>query len=220
MTPSATWAGIDAAQDVETALGELNGAISDYAKQLKQPPPLSPDAAGAIAKIGGLFAGEIQKAKVKKASILIRGEVEKFSKLLGNPLIRTQVTEFRKLLQSDAATALIMLWDGGLLDPKPLLDSMGSPAGLSTSKEAEKVLTSNVPLKRGLRLVLRQRLRRQSDLVDQAYDASLQAVNRLAAEHKNLEEEQPINLARLREIAAELRTLVGLISKIRSETEG
>ena len=209
-------AGIDAAHDVETALGELNGAITDYAKQLKQPPPLSADAAGAIAKIGGLLAAEIQKAKVKKASILIRGEVEKFSKLLGDPLVRTQTTSFRKLLQSNAASALITLWEGGVLDPKPILDDMGRPAGLSGSKEAEKILTSTPRLKRGLTLVLRQRFRRQSDLIDQAYEASLQAINRLVAEHKNLEEEQQIDLARLRQITAELRTLVELIAKAKS----
>ncbi len=213
-------AGIDAAHDVETALGELNGAITDYAKQVKQPPPLSADAAGAIAKIGGLLAGEIQKAKVKKASILIRGEVEKFSKLLATPLVRSQVTNFRKLLESTTASALIQLWEGGVLDPKPLLDDMGSPAGLSASKEAEKVLASKPRLKTGLTLVLKQRFRRQSDLIDQAYEASRQAINRLAAEHKNLEEEQPIDLARLRQIAFELRTLAELITKIKSGTAG
>jgi hypothetical protein len=213
-------AGIDAAQEVETALGQLNGAITAYAKQMNLSPPVSGDTANAIAKIGGLVAGEIQKAKIKKASTLIRGEVEEFGKLLGNPLVRTQITSFRELLQKNAAAALIMLWEGGALDPKPILDDMGSPAGLTASKEAEKVLTNKPLLKNGLTLVLEQRLSRQSNLIDQTYAASLQALNRLAAEHKKLEEDQELDLARLRQTAAELRTLVELITKIKSGVAG
>lgn len=213
-------AGIDAAHEVETAIGKLNGAIGDYAKQMKLTPPVSSDATNAIATIGGLVAAEIQKAKLKKASALIRGELEQFAKLLDNPLVRTQVTGFRRLLQQDAAAGLIILWEGGALDPKPLLDDMGSPAGLAAAKEAQQVLTSKPLLKNGLTAVLRQRLSRQSDLIDQGYAASLQALNRLAREHKKLEEEQPLDLARLREVVGQLRTVVELLTRIRAGVAG
>lgn len=213
-------AGIDAAHEVETALGNLSGAIGDYARQMKLTPPASSDATNAIATIGGLVAAEIQKAKLKKASTLIRGELEKFAKLLGDPLVRTQVTGFRKLLQADAAAALIALWKEGALDPKPLLDDMGSPARLAAVKEAQQVLTSKPSLKNGLTAVLRQRLSRQSDLIDQGYAASLQALNRLATEHKKLEEDQALDLARLREVVAQLRTLVELLTRIRAGVAG
>jgi hypothetical protein len=209
-------AGINAARDVETALGNLDGAVRDYARQMKLTVPVSTDATNAIATIGGLLAAEIQKAKLKKASALIAGEIEKFHALLADPLVRTQVTSFNKLLQKDAAVAVILLWDKGALEPTPLLNDMGRPAGLGAVKDSEKVVASNESLRMGLHEVLEQRLRRQADLIDQGYAASLRALDRLGQEHKKLEQDQPLDLARLREVVAQLRTIVELLTRVRA----
>jgi hypothetical protein len=209
-------AGIDAATEVETALGNLGGAIAEYAKQMRVAAPVSADATNAIAAIGGLLADQIQRAKLKKASALIRAELARFAALLGDPVVRAQVTGFRQLLQADAATALILLWREGVLDAKPLLDDVGSVAGLAAARDAQQVVMREARVRDGLTLMLQQRLRRQIDLAGQSYDASVVAVNRLAAEHRKLEEEQALDLARLREVVAQLRTLVGLLTRVRA----
>ncbi len=213
-------AAIDAAHDVETALGNLDGAVRDYATQMKLTVPVSTDATNAIATIGGLVAAEIQKAKLKKSSALIGGELVKFEQLLENKLVKTQVITFRKLLQADAAAAVVTLWDNGALEPTPLLNDIGAPAGLGAPKEAQKIVQSKPAVGKGLGVVLRQRLTRQADLIDQGYEASIRAVKRLAAEHKKLEQDQELDLARLREVVAELRTVVGLLTRIRAGVAG
>jgi hypothetical protein len=90
---------------------------------------------------------------------------------------------------------------------------MGGAANLTSVKDAHLLLASKPVLKSGLAAVLERRLARQTDLIDQGYDASLRAVRRLGSEHEKLEKEQALDLARVREIVAQLRTLVDLLGK-------
>jgi hypothetical protein len=215
-------AGLDAGAQTEKALGDLGGAITGYANQLKQPKPLSSDATGVISKIGGLVVTEIQKAKIKEASILIREKVDAFQQLLGNKLVREQMTGFRELLASDRKAAFTILWDAGVYDPKPFLDDFGTDAGLVAQNNVSALIKSNPDsgkaLNNALKEVIDKRLsRNQSVLIEKAYDTSLTALKNLVSEHKKLEQGEPLDLARLQAIVAELRGIVVLLGKVKSD---
>lgn len=212
-------AGLDAGAQTEKALGDLGGAIAEYAKQVKQPALLSSDATAAISKIGGIIASEIQKAKIKEASILIRERVNAFQELLGSKLVREQMTGFRELLASDRKVAFIILWDAGVYDPKPLLDDFGADAGLVAQNNVAALIKSNRQLGNALKEVLDKRLaRNQFDLIEKSYDASLAALRHLVSEHKKLEQGEPLDLGRLQAIVAELRGVVVLLGKAKNDT--
>jgi hypothetical protein len=208
-------AGFDAATATEAALNDLGGAIQDYAQQLNRTPPASKDATAVISKIGGLLASEIQKAKIKEASALIRGQVEAFARLLGDPLVREQMVGFRDLLGTDRKVALLAVWRAGVLDPKPLLDDLGSVGGLVGHKDAAQRIADDARLRNALGAVLDRRLAMRQELLEQGYDASVDALKRLGAEHEKLENEQPIDLARLRTMVGQLRAVVDLLGRSR-----
>lgn len=111
-------AGLDAGGQTEKAIGDLGGAITEYAKQLKQPAPLSGNVVTLISKTGGMVVTGIQKAEIREASIQIREKIEAFQQLLENKLVREQMTGFRETLASSRKAAFIMLWDAGVYDLK------------------------------------------------------------------------------------------------------
>jgi len=207
-------AGLDEGAQTEKALGDLGGAIDEYAKQLKQPAPVLGDSTAVISKIGGIVATEIQKAKIKEASALIRKRVDTFQQFLGNKLVRAQMTEFREMLATDRKAAFITLWDIGVYDPKPLLDDFGTDAGLTAQNNVAALMKSNPQLSNALKEVLDKRLtRNQFDLIEKSYDASLAALRHLVSEHKKLEQGEPLDLTRLQTIVAELRSVAILLEK-------
>ena len=51
------------------------------------------------------------------------------------------------------------------------------------------------------------------DLIVQGYDSSLAALRQLIAQHKKLEEGEPLDLSRLRAIVAQLRGIAVLLAR-------
>jgi hypothetical protein len=210
-------AGFDAGGQTEKALASLGGAIDEYAKQINKPSPIYGDTTQVISKIGGLAAAEIQKAKIKEASIQIRARVEDIQKLLGDKLVREQMTGFRQSLTTVRKTAFTLMWGQGVYDPKPLLDDFGADAGLVAKKEAAAGIKPDSPLGKALQEVLEKRLAIKADLIERSYDASLRSLADLISEHKKLEQGSPLDLTRLQEIVAELRGIVVLLTKIKAD---
>lgn len=210
-------AGLDSGAQTEKALGDLGGAIQEYAKVIKEPPPQFSDVTAVISTLGGLVATEIQKAKIKEASRQIRTRDEAFLELLDNKLIRRQMVGFKKRLYTGWKAALITLWDSGVYDPKPLIDDLGAPAGLVAQNNAASLVKSNPKLQSALKEVLEKRLALQTDLIEQAYDASLRALRNLVEQHKKLEEGAPVDLTRLRAIVAQLQNIATLIGGVKKD---
>jgi hypothetical protein len=210
-------AGLDAGEQTERALGNLGGAIEDYAEQIKQPSPIYSGTTAVISKIGGLVATEIQKAKIKEASIQIRARVEDIQKLLENELVREQMTGFQEFLLSDRKAAFVKLWDAEVYDPTPLLNDFGADVGLVAQKDVTTLIKTNKALKDALVEVLDKRLAIKSELIRQGYDASLGALRHLVTEHKKLEQGEPLDLTRLRAIVAELRGIAVLLAKAKTD---
>ncbi len=212
-------ASLDAGAQTEKAIGELSGAITEYAKQVKQPVPLSDSATTLISKTGGMVATQIQKAKIRETSTQIREKVDAFRQLLENKLVREQMTGFREALASSRKAAFIMLWDAGVYDPKPLFDEFGQDAGLVAQNNVAALIKSNPQLGNAVKEVLDKRLARsQFNLIEKAYDVSLAALKNLVSEHKKLEDGELLDLARLQATVAELRGIVVLLGKVKNET--
>jgi hypothetical protein len=206
---------LDAGGQTSKALGELGGAIADYATQFKQP---ASDVTAIIANIGGIAATEIQKAEIREVSAMIRVRVEAFQALLENKLVREQMTGFRSLLAKDREAAFMILWNAEVFDPKPLLDDFGSYAGLVARSNAAALIKSDPKLALALNETLAKRLKRnQSALIGKSYDKSLAALKELVSAHKKLEQGAPLDMARLQAITAELRSLVILFGKVKSD---
>lgn len=210
-------AGLDTGGQTEKALAELGGAIEEYSKQIKQTSPVYGDTTSVISKIGGLIATEIQKAKIKEASIQIRARVEDIQKLLGNSLVREQMVGFREYLTSDRKVAFTLLWNQELYDPTPLINDFGADVGLAAKKDVVMGIKPDTPLGNALLEVLEKRLTMKADLIERSYKASLGSLSGLIAEHKKLEKGVPLDLTRLQAIVAELRGIAVLLSKVKAD---
>ncbi|WP_020483058.1 hypothetical protein [Methylomonas sp. MK1] len=206
-------AGLEASKETQAALGNLGGAINEYAKAVNSKPPISSDTTAVISEIGGLIAEEIQKAKIKEASKQIRSNLEEFLQLLETPLVREQMNGFKQFLASDRKTAIITLWNAGLYDPTPLLNDIGADVGLTAQKDASKLLASSPVLTGAMGEIIDKRLTHKSELIERSYDVSLSSIRNLIAEHKKLEEGQELDLARLREIVSRLKGIAALLAK-------
>ena len=200
-------ASMDYGAQTEKALGDLGAAIDGYATAIKQPLPQISSATGILSSIGGIIASRVQQAKVKAASKQIRARDEAFLNLMSNPLVRKQFTDFKKFCLSEWSVALKILWNLDIYNPKPLLDDIGAPAGLVSRDGAAELVKSNPNLKAALSGILQSRLDTQGKLIEQIYDASLDALKGLIAQHKQLEQGTPVDLARLRAIADQLQSL-------------
>lgn len=210
-------AGLDASIEVETSIGNLGGAVNSYAVAIGQQPVIFDATTGVISRIGGLVAAEVQKEKIKKASILIRERLDTFVELFKDPLVHEQIVGFKSLLGSNRKAAIEMLWDKGVYSPKPLLDEMGAEAGFVAQKDAIKLVIADKKLSNGLWEVVDRRLSHKIELIEKGYDASVKALKRLIAEHKKLEKGQELDLSRLRQIVAELQSIASLLNKTPTE---
>lgn len=206
---------LDASKATETALGNLGGAINEYAKVIKSNQPISKDSTAVISKIGGLISGEIQKAKIKEASNQIQGELIKFLKLLETPIVREQMQGFKQFLATDRKDAIKLLWQEGLFDPTPLLNDIGADAALTAQKDVANVMKSKPALTNALGEVIDKRLEFKIDLIEQAYSASIKSIKKLIAEHEKLEEGKELDLVGLQAIVSQLRAIVTLLSNPR-----
>lgn len=210
-------AGLDASTEVETSIGNLGGAVNSYAVAIGQEPVISDATTGVISRIGGLVAAEVQKEKIKEASILIRKRLKTFVELFEDPLVREQILGFKSVLGSNRKAAIEKLWDKGVYSPKPLLDEMGAEAGFVAQTDAITLVIADKQLSNGLWEVANRRLSHKIGLIEKGYDASVKALKRLIAEHEKLEKGQELDLSRLRQIAARLQSIASLLKKTPTE---
>ena len=187
-------AGLDTGGQMEKALEGLGDAVTAYAKGIKRQAPSLGEATAGLSTIRGLGVTEAQKARVKEASTRIRARIEAFLRLLEDPRVREQMTGFRALTASYRKAAFVMLWDAGAYDPKSLLDDFGTEVRLVAQKDAGTLVRSNPRLGNALKAVLEGRLERSRfEVVEEGYNASLEALRQLVAEHKRLERGEPLD---------------------------
>lgn len=206
-------AAIDAVSTTEAAINSLGDSINGYAAVRKMEPVISGKAKGAIAQIGALGIGDMQKEKIKRSSVLIRERLTALSELLMDPLVRAQMTGFKQNLAQTRASAIRILWGKGVFDPSPLIDQLGTDAGLKASKEVTQIINNpkDTTIRDGLNGVIVTRLNRRIDLIEQGYDSSINALKELIKKHEELESGEELSLTRLRQILAEFQRIADLL---------
>ncbi len=193
---------LDAAADTEKAISDLGKAVNGYAASLQKQPVISDSVNGALSRVGGLIAGEVQKKNVKKSSALIRVRLEAFHKLFADPLVKEQSVGFRAILMQDQASAVQTLWKKGVFDASPLIDQMGTVADLKAKNSNQ--LNVSGELQDGLEKVVQFRLEKRISLLGDQYEYALASISELIKKHKELERDKEVNLGRLRQIVAEM----------------
>ena len=167
-------AAYDAQGETEAALQSLGGSISAYRAAVGAT-ALPAQAVDVISKVGGLISSEIQKKAVREASVIARAQLEAFREALETPLVKKQMLSFKAILAIDRKTAIVELWSKGVFDPSPAgIDDMGTDAGLTSSKDAGRILLSDQMLRQQMGEVIAQRLQNKIDALEPAYDASVQ----------------------------------------------
>ncbi len=108
----------------------------------------------------------------------------------------------------------------GVFNPTPLINQMGSNAGLEASKDAIKIINNpkDSTVKDGLSKVIVSRLNRKINLIERGYNASVNAVNELVIKHEKLENGEEISLVRLRQIISELQRITDLLAPSESSS--
>lgn len=192
---------------VESSINELGDAVNGYAKTLNKTLLLSAADKDSIAKIGGYVTRRIHLRRVTQASRLIRMRLEELAKLLQEPAIITQMTTFNQNLTSSRAAAITLLWERGLLDPTPLITELADDVGLKAGKDAAKIITSpdGTHLKDGLALVVKTRMQRRNELIEQSYAASTSIIGELITRHLELENGELLTPTELRGMITELQ---------------
>lgn len=192
-----------AAVETAEAVEKLSDAVSKYAEATGGSPIFSGSTQRNLGKLGWLATAEMKKKRLKEASALLRSRLTAFAKLLQNPLVKEQQLGFQEHLAGIKGEGIQLLWEAGAFDPSPLLDELGADIGLRASPEADTLSLKDKKFSSGLGAVVVSRLRRKINLVREGYEASVNAVDELAREHKKLEQDGSLDLDRLRNIAAE-----------------
>ena len=203
----------DAQGETQKALQSLGGAVNGYRASVIGAGPLPTSTIGAVSAVGGIFASEAQKSAVKQASASVRPMIEAFRTALDDKLVREQFIGFKRVLAEDRKTAIVFLWDAGLFDTKPLITDAGSDAGLTATSQADQLVLKDAAIRNGLGAIIRRRLSVNIDALDRSYDTSVKILGRLVVEHQKLEDGAPLDIARLRELIAQLQGIVNLLTK-------
>jgi len=199
----------NAAGALDAAISGLGDTVNGYAKTLHKTALLSTQEKASITRISGLAAVRVQKRRIAKASVLIRSRLEQLAELLEDPLVKAQLTAFNQNLSAERAAAVALLWEQGLLDPTPLINELGSEAGFKAGKDATKIIASpaGTNVKEALSLVVRMRLARRADLIEEGYAASVKIIRELIARHRELEHGAELSPSELRRMTAGLQLI-------------
>jgi hypothetical protein len=208
-------AAVDAGTGMEAAINDLAKATNEYAVSQGGKEVVSTAGANVFAWAGGITAKEIQKRKIEKASVLIRERLQAFSVLFKSPLVKTQIVSFREVLSVDSKSAVNLLWKKNMFDVTGLVDDIGSPVGLKSTKEVAKIVADDQSVRDGLGAIVLSKAERRVKAIEKSYDAGVEAIDELINKHKELEAGEEINLSGIRKIIAELKRVADQLGAAR-----
>lgn len=192
-----------AAVETAEAIEKLSDAVSKYAEATGGRPVFSGSTQRNLGTLGWLATAEMKKKRLKEASELLRSRLIAFAKMLRNPAVQEQLLGFQEHLAGIKGEGVQLLWEAGAFDPSPLLDELGADLGLRASVEADTLAQKDKKFSSGLGAVVASRLRRKINLIQEGYEASVNAVDELIREHRKLEQDGSLDLNRLLQIAEE-----------------
>ncbi|MCF8217304.1 MAG: hypothetical protein K9I59_10845 [Chlorobium sp.] len=203
----------DAPARIETAVNNLGDAVNDYAATVSSAPFLSNESITIAGAIGRAAMTAKKKKMIMQSSVLIRERLNRLLQLLENPLVRQQLVTWKTNLAQNRAAVTQMLMIHGVLDTTPLLNQMGSDAGLQGAPDAAAIIRKNKRLSNGLEQVIAYRLHHNLLAIDNGYDATCEAIRELILLHENLEKGEPVTVASIRQAIAELQGIADQLNK-------
>lgn len=214
-------AAFDAAEQVETGVNGLAGAVSAYREALGEP-PVPATSSFALGRAAGLFAGARQDARLKAASAEIRASLERVVELLRKE--RALHVSVRRALvegQGAAARAFAAL---GLGRPGALLAPHAAAFGLAWDEKEydgaaallrkEPSITGRAgstredDLRAALDRVLEHRVARRAEAEGDLVEETIAGFEALAAAHRAFEAKEEADLAAVTAHVASLRALL------------
>ena len=148
----------DAPARIETAVNKLGDAVNDYSTTVSSTPFLSNESVTIAGAIGNASMTTEKKNMIMQSSVLIKERLHRLLKLLENPLVRQQLVTWKTNLAQNRAAVAQMLMNHGVLDTTPLLNQMGSDAGLQGAPDAADIIRKNTRLSNGLEQVIVYRM--------------------------------------------------------------
>lgn len=203
----------DAPARMETAINTFGDAVNDYGTTLGSAHFISGESVTVAGAIGRAALTAKKKKMIMQSSALIRERLKRLQQMLENPLVRQQMVTWKTNLAQNRAAVIQMLMIHGVLDTTPLLDRMGSDAGLQGATDASEIIRKNQRLRNGLEQVIAYRLQNNLLAIDKGYDAASAAIRELIVMHETLEKGEPLTVAAVRSTIAELQSLADRLNK-------
>lgn len=205
-------AAYDAAGEMDKALSNLGDAVAVFAAAVGSPlaAPAAKVATGVVASLGGVVAGEVQKARVKSASAGIRANLETFKEIHEFAEEQKAIVDTRRRLFNAQADVASGLWMKGVLTANKYAASWAMGSGLDVVDEKANPITSKTfpALATPIDNALRERRRAEREALEQVYTETDEALGDLISAHKKLEAGVPIDVAELRKRIAKLDGLL------------
>ena len=203
----------DAPARIETAVNNLGDAVNNYATTLSSAPFLSNESVTKAGAIAHAAMSARKKNMIMQSSVLIRERLHRLLKLLENPLVRQQLVTWKMNLAQNRAAVAQMLMSHGVLDATPLLNQMGSDAGLQGAPDAADIIRKNTRLSNGLEQVIVYRMQNNLLAIDKGYDATCKAIRELIHLHEQLEKGEPVTVSSVRQAIVELQSIAEQLNK-------
>ncbi len=196
------------------AVGSFNSSVDSLAKDatnlgtaVGKLISIPSDVGSGVKAVGGLIIGGIQAGQVKDASRQIETVLKQVISLLSDPRTRQKLVAAPQLVTGlmDQAAATVFLQGGFTYGP--VLDSLGEPLGLKSTKESDAAVKGNPALKRGVNAVVVALVKKKVDAAAASYDTSLAVLKDLEKQHAQLQADQPVNLTTIISGLGQLQTL-------------
>jgi hypothetical protein len=205
-----TLADIETPTDIEASLGELAGAVNNYHSTIGSGLALSPKSTTLISHIGGFLAEQRRKKMVLAASARIRTQLHDMVNVMENSTVKRQLVGFRKVLVSSQKSAVSLLMSKNVFDSSMVFSTIGESVGLSPIDDPSHAAYADPAVTDASKEVINQRFRNKYINIEESYDAVVNGLKWLIAEHKKLEKGKEMDLVKLTVIITELQYLTDL----------
>lgn len=199
-------AGHDASARFQADLTNVFANINAYQQAVHQPQANGP-LVKLVPPVAGAIAGLTQSRMILAANQALRIQLANAIAVMADPLVRAQFVDTKQMIVRQLGRTARLLLQRGLLSPKPYLDAMGRPLGLTAADDATAILARDKQARAGLAAIVDTRLQAAVDAVPASYDASLKALRALLPLHDRLAAERPLDLTELDQAVQTLQAI-------------
>ena len=176
---------------------------------------LSASAGKLFADASGAVVGQIQSHRIKNASAKIRSVLQGVVLILQHTNEQAAVVSMRKTISEGKLKVANKLWEGDFASAGSIIDQHIQVFGLTPIESAVSGASKNPGMKKGIEAVLKWRQQEEDDSQAAAYQATIQALQSLISQHKQIEAGEPVNLESIQAQLTTIQQYVNLIIDIR-----